>query len=104
MNKIDLKKESKKVIHAIKRIGSDPDKDWKLFFLLFVIALVASIIGHLNIFLQVEGVKESGATLAPKQGELIDSRALSSLLSSYDKRALDYAAIASSTPLVDPAR
>jgi predicted permease len=105
MKKINLKKVTKKAIHSIKMIGSDADKDWKIFFSLFVSVLIISISIHMQIFFGIESDKQSGAALEAKRTSLINSAALTDLLSQYDKRAENYAAISTSTSiLVDPSR
>ena len=103
MKKIDFKKTSKHIVHALKNIGSDADKDWRVFFLLFLVIFLISVAVHVQIYLNVESAKEDGASLEAKRTELIDSKALSDLLSKYDVRAGDYQKISSDTSvLVDP--
>ncbi len=104
MKKLEMKKFTKKFIHAVKNIGSDSDKDWRILFLTFLLVLVITTAEHLKTYFSVENDKRSGASLEAKGVELINSKALSNLLTKYEQRTLEYSEVASSTPLVDPAR
>ena len=105
MKNINIKLAMKKGMFAIKSVGKDSDKDWKLFFLLFICVSIIVTIVHIQLFLETSFPDKSGAPALASNSELIDSKALSDLITKYDERAKSYAEISTSTSsIVDPER
>jgi hypothetical protein len=105
MKKIDFKKATKHFIHAIKNIGSDADRDWRIFFLIFVIAFFLSVVAHAEIFISAIGGQDAKFASPATKTELINSKALAELLSKYDERASEFdKRVNEDLSLVDPSR
>ncbi len=105
MKNFDLKITLKKWKHAFKDIGSDADKDWKLLLVAGILLLFAIGVVHGKIFYDVQSGKKQGEVLAGGATELIDTRALESVLALYDERAKEFDALSSSTfTFGDPSR
>jgi len=95
----------KKAKHALKSVGSDADKDWKIVITISAAILLFILAFHAKLFIDLNKgeLPDESSKVAP--ANLLDGKSLSKTLSAYDARAKEYAVLKSSgTVLVDPAR
>lgn len=105
MNNIDIKIGFKKFKHALRNIGSDADKDWKILLVLFILAFFVTIIMHLNIFIFTKNISDASGFGEGEAPQVVNEDVLNQMVDKYDDRAREFQKIASSTiVLIDPAR
>ncbi len=95
----------KKVVHFFRNIGSDADKDWRIIFTLFIVALLGSILFQINLYLAVgeRNMIRIDKQFSPKTG--VNAEQLRQMIDIYSKRADEFRIIESNKKVsIDPAQ
>lgn len=104
MKKINLKIITKKAKSAFVGIGSDADKDWKIVLSLFSVALVVSLVIHINIYINTSDVSKSEPNKKGNVSE-ISPLVLGQIVDKYEKRTKEFnELVREKSVLVDPAQ
>jgi len=105
MKKTNIKFFFKKLVHSLKDIGSDADRDWAIVLVLFFLGIIVSVSWHARIYILMNDQLTNSSKESGVKGDEIKADSLLRVIKKYDERAQKYKSVINDkSNLIDPAR